>query len=227
MKKLDDIRKPGNTRKLVRRVQSSRPVDESQAIPQIKRLGRSVRPGRILNFFRWLIHLVKGKRIVFVSLGLIVLIGVVSTLLMEAEIFDFSGSEIESEIGVSRAEDLKKIVIKEDTKLAVDFSFNLKMIINSQAQAIPANYGKNEDEKMIFSTDTSNGDVRVQLPEKMSFILNDFFVLWGSKFNKNCLLNHCLGGTGSLKMTVNGAPNSKFNNYVIQQDDQIVITYTD
>jgi len=126
---------------------------------------------------------------------------------------------------ISRVDQLKEVVIKDDTSLQVDFTFNLKMTINGQPQAIPANYGKSEDGRFIFNTDTTNGDVHVQSPSQEDYTLEDFFALWGGQFSSQCLLNHCLSGTDTIYMTVNDVPNNEYQDYVLQAGDQITIIY--
>lgn len=120
---------------------------------------------------------------------------------------------------------IKETLTQSDTPLAVDFTFNLRLNINGQPQAIPANYGQSESGKYIFNSASANGDIRVQSPENTYYTLGDFFVLWGGQFSPQCLLNHCSSEPGMLKMTVNNQPNEKYHNYVIQPNDRIVITY--
>jgi hypothetical protein len=120
---------------------------------------------------------------------------------------------------------IKETVIKSDTKLAVDFTFNLKLIINGQPQAVPATYGQSEGGKAIFNSASANGDIHVQSPEDNNYTLGDFFILWGGQFSRQCLLNHCSSESGMLKMAVNNQPNDQYHNYIIQPNDRIVITY--
>jgi hypothetical protein len=219
MKRLDDIRGPSQKiqqQPRWRDRQPSRQPQISKPVPSILSRRPSKLIFKLLNIFPK-----RSKILLLIVLAIFVGIALSTVSLINKE------KAAESDHQISEAEKLKQVVIKEDTKLAVDFTFNLKMVINNQPQAISANYNKKGEEKFIFNTDTSDGDIHVQSPEKNKYTLHDFFVLWGGQFNNSCLLNHCLGGSGSLTMTVNGKINQDFQNYVIKPDDQIVITYND
>lgn len=60
-------------------------------------------------------------------------------------------------------------------------------------------------------------------PETLT--LGYFFKVWGKTFNSTCILDVCNTGNKTVKMTVNGNPNTDYNNYFLRDDDQIIIRY--
>ncbi len=62
-------------------------------------------------------------------------------------------------------------------------------------------------------------------PTKETVLLGYFFKVWGKKFNKECIFDHCTD-KGTLKMYVNGQENFDYQNYFMQDKDEIVIEYT-
>ncbi len=62
-------------------------------------------------------------------------------------------------------------------------------------------------------------------PTKETLILGYFFKVWGKKFSKDCIFDYCTD-KGTLKMYVNGKENFEYQNYFLQDKDEIVIEYT-
>ena len=218
MKRLDDIRDPKHKiePKLLRRIRRPSfrfPTINLSFLKSVFSVPKFIKPPRLI-----------AKRRLAPPLLLIIFL--VASIFIVLLLVDQKNNKQADKKPPSRAEELKQIVINDDTKLLVNFTFNLKMTINGQPQAIPANFGKSKDGRFIFNTDTTTGDIHVQSPKKEQYTLNDFFALWGGQFNSKCLLNHCLsGGVGYYEMTVNGQPNNEFEKYILQDGDQIVLTY--
>ncbi len=55
--------------------------------------------------------------------------------------------------------------------------------------------------------------------------LGRFFQVWGKEFSKTCVFDKCNGAGGKVKMTVNGKPNTDFNNFLMKDSDNIEIRY--
>lgn len=55
--------------------------------------------------------------------------------------------------------------------------------------------------------------------------LSKFFQAWGKEFSSTCILDSCNGSEGTVRMTVNGQPNTEFDQYVMQDKDVIALTY--
>lgn len=55
--------------------------------------------------------------------------------------------------------------------------------------------------------------------------LSYFFEMWGEKFDKNCIFEHCNNGVYEVAMYVNGIRSNEFENYEVKDGDEIEITY--
>lgn len=55
--------------------------------------------------------------------------------------------------------------------------------------------------------------------------LKAFFEVWGKTFNGAQILDAKNGSDGTVKMFVNGQPNTQFENYQIKDGDKIEVRY--
>ncbi len=115
----------------------------------------------------------------------------------------------------------------------------LKIIINNEEQTIPVGIGINVGRSMDFEISgmrmspmhTHEGDGTIHLennrpwqkPETLT--LGYFFQTWGKNFNSSCIFEYCNNENDTLTMTVNGNPNNEFENYMMNDRDEIVIEY--
>lgn len=56
--------------------------------------------------------------------------------------------------------------------------------------------------------------------------LSTFFGIWGKDFSSTSILGNTTLSGGTLALTVNGAPNTEFQNYMMHDGDVIEISYT-
>jgi hypothetical protein len=99
----------------------------------------------------------------------------------------------------------------------------LVIVINGDQYPIPADIGfSNESTSKLYTTTTDgllhkgvDGDV----------VLKDFFETWGKNFNSTCILDYCNTNTSSMVMFVNNKENLEYENYVVQNNDIIIIDY--
>lgn len=106
----------------------------------------------------------------------------------------------------------------------------LAIVISEDIYPIPTDIGvsgnKTTGKVYTLSTDgilykSVEGDVT----------LKDFFEAWNETFNSTCILTYCntesntTNVTSTMAMFVNGKINLEYENYVIQNNDQIVIDY--
>lgn len=175
----------------------------------------------------WLTKLISKRRRIL-GTALACLVAVVLIIFLRTL---FRSDEATPDLNVStsslRAQILQRTIIENNTPLVVDYTFNLQWSVNGQHQAIPTTYGELGDKKLIFSATDTAGDIRVQSPDDFQYTLGDFFLLWGGRFDENCLLNHCSSKKESITMTVNGQPNYQFGDYVLKPNDHIVILYSE
>jgi Ca2+-binding RTX toxin-like protein len=69
------------------------------------------------------------------------------------------------------------------------------------------------------------GRIRFQSIGPRSFVLGEFFQAWGLTFDFDHIGQQVVNADRTLTMTVNGVPNADHRNYVVQDGDQIVITF--
>lgn len=115
--------------------------------------------------------------------------------------------------------------ITDATPLAEHIHPHLEVVINGQPVTIPANIGISATCQRPVHTHDASGTIHVESPVVYPFTLHDFFLVWGEPFDNTQILQYKVDSSHFLRMTVNGLPNSQFENYVMQDGDQIVITY--
>lgn len=104
----------------------------------------------------------------------------------------------------------------------------LTIQIDGEIQEIPPDIGITNS--VHFPTHThEDADVGVlhmenDNPTKRTVTLGYFFEVWGKTFNENCIFDYCTEN-GKLKMYVNGEENTEFQNYFMQDGDDILIEY--
>jgi len=118
----------------------------------------------------------------------------------------------------------------------------LAIYINGTKQTIPAGVGigskytKNQwYDSMMQMTDVhthdSSGTLHWEVMESMAPVtkqhvrLGVFFNIWGKAFNATQIFDHHNGQGGMVTMTVNGKPNTDFDNYLVHDQDRIEIRY--
>lgn len=55
--------------------------------------------------------------------------------------------------------------------------------------------------------------------------LGRFFEIWKKEFNRDCIFDKCNGPEGQIKMLVNSELNSEFEDYIMQDEDNIEIIF--
>lgn len=116
----------------------------------------------------------------------------------------------------------------------------LMITMKGEKQTIPANIGMGMqyagytqyDSMMMMTnmhTHDSSGMIHwevMQGPVKREDVrLANFFSVWGKKFTNSCILEKCDGPDGQLKFVVNGKDNLDFENYLVNDKDEIEIRY--
>ncbi len=98
----------------------------------------------------------------------------------------------------------------------------LTITINGEPHQIPANLGGH----LPIHTHETGGTLHMENnnPTKKTVTLGYFFEVWGKKLSKDCIFEFCTD-KGELKMSVNGEENFEFQNYFMQDGDNILIEY--
>lgn len=105
---------------------------------------------------------------------------------------------------------------------------HLTIKINGQEQIIPANVGINPAFHQPIHTHDATGTIHLENnnPTEQNMKLEFFFKVWGKIFNSKCIFDYCTDEKNNVKMSVNGKPNSGFENYFMKDNDKIVIEYS-
>lgn len=102
---------------------------------------------------------------------------------------------------------------------------HLSVVINDVVQSVPADIGITNDCMHPLHTHDIDGIIHVESPVERVFTVGDFFAVWGRVFTKDQIFDSVADATHNVIMTVNGQPSDAFENLVLKDDDQIVITY--
>lgn len=102
---------------------------------------------------------------------------------------------------------------------------HLQILINGQQQDIPVNIGVSFGCMHPIHTHDADGTLHVESPEPRDFTLSDFFVVWGKTFSQNQILNSVVDSNHIIKVTINGIPVDTYENTVLRDKDQIVVSY--
>ena len=107
---------------------------------------------------------------------------------------------------------------------------NLSITIKGEEQLIPGNIGiGGVDHEGIHTHRPSDVDtLHIEKPglvKKDDIRLKEFFKIWGNNLTKECIFEFCNGEAGQLKMLVNGEENTEFDDYLMQDKDEIEIIF--
>jgi hypothetical protein len=118
----------------------------------------------------------------------------------------------------------------------------LAIYIHGQKQTIPANIGIGRQyttnkwyDPMMQMTDVhthdTSGTLHWEVMESMAPVttahvrLGVFFAVWGKPFSATQIFDFHNGADGMVTMTVNGKPNTDFENHLVHDGDHIEIRY--
>ncbi len=102
----------------------------------------------------------------------------------------------------------------------------LNIKIKGEPITIPANVGT--DGSHVARPHTHNADniLHYEIPgiaRVKDLTLSKFFESWEKPFSSTCILDTCVTGTSTIKMTVNGTENTLYEKYPIKDKDLIEI----
>jgi hypothetical protein len=121
----------------------------------------------------------------------------------------------------------REVALSCTTDMATEFHIHpfLKIIINGVEQKIPADIGIVNGCMNPLHTHDDTGKIHVESPEQRDFTLADFFAVWGKIFTKDQILESKADQKYTIKETVNGVEVVDYENTVLKDGDQIVISY--
>ncbi len=121
----------------------------------------------------------------------------------------------------------RQIALTCTTDMATQFHIhpNVQIMVNGKQQVIPANLGIGATCMTSIHTHDTTGKIHIESPEKRDFTLGDFFAVWKQSFSITQLLGNTADATHRIKVTVNGKEVSTYENTVMNDGDNIVISY--
>ncbi len=129
-----------------------------------------------------------------------------------------------SESRACKTASVTEINIGGHTNLKLHIHANLRILIDNEEQFIPPNIGITTGIMRPLHTHEPDGKIHIEGICPREFKLGEFFKVWGKEFNSQCIFDKC-SDNGELKMIVNGRVNNEFDNYVMKDEDNILIEY--
>jgi hypothetical protein len=111
------------------------------------------------------------------------------------------------------------------TPLALHIHPHLKIVVDGHPIRIPAGIGLEANGNLPIHTHDATGKIHIESPKKATFLLADFFSVWGKTFNSKQILNFHADAHHRITMTVDGKPSTAFGSLVLHDGEQIVIQY--
>lgn len=115
------------------------------------------------------------------------------------------------------------------TDMATQFHIHqhLVLLVNKEPQTIPSNIGIDIPKNCMspIHTHAVGGIIHVESPQKVDFVLGDFFYNWGKPFNKNQVGDFKVDKDHGLKMYINGKESTDFEKLILQEHQEIVVVY--
>ena len=110
----------------------------------------------------------------------------------------------------------------------VHWHAQLNIIINGEEITIPANVGipvdsGNNVHPEVIHTHATDNILHKEGPADLT--LGNFFDVWDRTFSSECIFDFCNSEEGTVKMYVNGQPNTEFGDYIFKDNDIIAIEY--
>lgn len=105
---------------------------------------------------------------------------------------------------------------------------HLTIVINGEKQVVPKGVGIISPTciRPLHTHDTDN-IIHIEFERPRNFTLGEFFRVWGVSFSRDRLGENRVDSTHTLAMTVNGQPNTDFENLVLSDKQEIVIAYAE
>ncbi len=101
----------------------------------------------------------------------------------------------------------------------------LRIIIDGANITIPANIGITAGCERVLHTHDDSGTIHVEPNFAHDYTLGDFFGVWGEPLSRTQVMSSYVDANHTLTMTVDGIPSQAFENLVLQDKQNIVLTY--
>jgi len=125
----------------------------------------------------------------------------------------------------SQPENILDISLQGHQNLAMHIHPHLTIEIDGENITIPEDIGVKPGKLRVIHTHDEPGILHVESPRPYTFILSDFFTIWGKTFNQTCILDRCLDDEHTLTVTVNGERDDRYGDIILRDKDDIRIVY--
>lgn len=121
----------------------------------------------------------------------------------------------------------RELAMSCTTDMATEFHIHPKLIItiDGKDQPIPSGIGIKNGCMNPLHTHDEPGVIHVESPEPRDFMLGDWFAVWGKAFTKDQILDAKVDEKHSIRVRVNGQEVDTFEQTVLRDAEQIVISY--
>ncbi len=116
-------------------------------------------------------------------------------------------------------------IVEGGVPLAMHIHPQLHILLNGEAQTIPANIGVGSVCVRPVHTHDSSGEIHVESNVSRDFRLGEFFAVWKKTFTKEQILDAKIDATHRIVMTVNGNKSDAYENLIMHDKDDIEIRY--
>ncbi len=157
----------------------------------------------------------------------VVVVALIGFVVQSKDEASSSEPEVSVETQTERASQAFVQSCTTDMKTTFHIHPKLTILLNGELQTIPTDVGTRPGCMNPLHTHGTDGVIHVESPEKKDFTLGDFFLVWGKTFTKDQILDAVADETHAITMTVNGAASEEYENLVLNDKDEIVISYAE
>jgi hypothetical protein len=125
--------------------------------------------------------------------------------------------------------DIESVCLSSHTSEITHYHVNVEIIIDGDDYLIANNIGIEDsncpDGMRGIHTHDDTGKLHIETPSDMDATLGSFFNIWGKNFDEDEILGNHENSDYEIVMYVNGKSNSEYEQYSLQNNDNIEIRY--
>lgn len=120
----------------------------------------------------------------------------------------------------------REVALGCTTDMATAFHIHpeLHIYVDGKEVMVPDDTGIKNGCMNAIHTHKDRPVLHVEAPVQKDFTLGDFFAVWGKDFSRSKLLDTVVSDGGSITVTVNGEKVDTYENTILRDHDQIVIS---
>lgn len=116
-------------------------------------------------------------------------------------------------------------VCTTDPRTVMHIHPRLEIVISGEKQSLPVNIGITPACMRAIHTHDTTGTIHVESPVVRDFTLGEFFRVWDKPFDRSHLLDKTADAEHRIEMKIDGQPSEEFENLVLKDGQQIVLSY--